>query len=257
MPRVTDIPLVRSILERDRPWAAYAIGDLSPPFAHHCQWTASENREALALLYRGFDPPILFGLGTPDGLAAVFQEVEAAKVSLHLRTESLHALQPRFEAIDVTPMWRMLLDPATFSPADCRGVETLGIADADDILRLYADGLPRAESPDFFFPPMLEQGMFRGVRERGELVAVAGTHLFAPELGICAIGNVYTRHDRRGRGLGAGVTSAVAAEAFDRNAGTVVLNVRHVNGAAARVYERLGFRRYCEFVEGLARLVER
>jgi predicted GNAT family acetyltransferase len=147
----------------------------------------------------------------------------------------------------------MAVSRDAFRPADLRGVETLGPADLADIERLYADGLARGESPDFFFSSMLQQGMFRGVRRRGELVAVAGTHLFAPGVGVCAIGNVYTRLDCRGRGLASVVTSAVVAEAFGRCAETVVLNVRQTNDAARRVYERLGFERYCEFVEGEAR----
>jgi len=99
----------------------------------------------------------------------------------------------------------------------------------------------------------VEQGIFRGVWEGDALVAVAGTHLVAPSLGVCAIGNVYTRHDRRGRGLSARVTSAAVSDAFLRNLPTVVLNVDQRNAAAIRVYERLGFRRYCDFAEGLAR----
>ena len=85
-----------------------------------------------------------------------------------------------------------------------------------------------------------------------ELVAVAGTHVLAPEESVCAIGNVYVRGDRRGRGLGAAVTYAVAADALADGLRTVVLNVSQGNLAALRVYERLGFRRYCPFVAGRA-----
>jgi ribosomal protein S18 acetylase RimI-like enzyme len=241
------------MLERDRPWSAYAIGDLSPGFAQDCEWRIPEGGDALVLVYRGFHPPILFGLGSPERLGEVIREVDAPEISLQIRREALPALAPHFEVIEARSMWRMVLDPMGFRPGDVDGVEPLDAADIDDIVRLYKDGSARGEAPDFFFPSMVEQGVFRGFRDGADLVAVAGTHLLAPDLGVCAIGNVYTRLDRRGRGLAARVTSAVVAAAFARNVGTVVLNVRHHNDTARRVYERLGFRRHCDFVEGRAR----
>jgi predicted GNAT family acetyltransferase len=63
---------------------------------------------------------------------------------------------------------------------------------------------------------------------------------------------VYVRQDRRGRGLAARVTSAVAADALAKGLRTVALNVSQMNSAALRVYERLGFRLYCPFVAGRA-----
>jgi predicted GNAT family acetyltransferase len=69
---------------------------------------------------------------------------------------------------------------------------------------------------------------------------------------VAAIGNVYTRRDRRGRGLSGCLTSAVAAEILRLRIPVVGLNVSQRNSAAIRVYERLGFAAHCEFVEGPA-----
>jgi RimJ/RimL family protein N-acetyltransferase len=49
------------------------------------------------------------------------------------------------------------------------------------------------------------------------------------------------------------VTSAVVQHAIDREIPTIVLNVSQENHGARRVYERLGFRRDCEFFEGECR----
>jgi ribosomal protein S18 acetylase RimI-like enzyme len=49
------------------------------------------------------------------------------------------------------------------------------------------------------------------------------------------------------------VTSAVVQHAIDREIPTIVLNVSQENDGARRVYESLGFRRYCEFFEGECR----
>ena len=109
------------------------------------------------------------------------------------------------------------------------------------------------ESPAFFTPGMLRHGVYYGVREGGAIVAAAGTHVLAERESVAAIGNVYTRRDRRGRGLGAQVSGAVVTELLGLGIRTIVLNVAESNAAAMRVYERLGFERYCEYREGICR----
>ena len=101
---------------------------------------------------------------------------------------------------------------------------------------------------------MVEQGVFYGIYEGPNLIAAAGTHLVAPSEGVAAIGNVYTRRDRRGQGLATQVTGAVAAELLRLMppSAIIALNVVQTNLAAVKVYERLGFARYCAFYEGLA-----
>jgi predicted GNAT family acetyltransferase len=100
---------------------------------------------------------------------------------------------------------------------------------------------------------MLADGVFYGIREEGALVAAAGTHLAVPAEGIGVLGNIYTRRDRRGRGLAASSTSVVAGELLRMNLSTIALNVAANNETAIRVYERLGFLRYCLYCEGFAR----
>ena len=86
----------------------------------------------------------------------------------------------------------------------------------------------------------------------GLAIAAAGTHLVAPLESVAAVGNIYTRRDRRGRGLGTAVTAAVTAELRRRGVRTIGLNVNQRNATAIGLYERLGFVRYCAFVEGVA-----
>jgi len=130
-------------------------------------------------------------------------------------------------------------------------VKRLRELDVPALKKLYADGDKTGESPDFFYDSMVPAGVFFGVYEGEELIAAAGTHLFAPEEGAAAIGNVYVRRDRRGRGLGRIVTSAVLHRL--RHLKTVGLNVRNDNVAAIRVYESLGFVKHCDFFEAIAR----
>jgi predicted GNAT family acetyltransferase len=120
------------------------------------------------------------------------------------------------------------------------------------VTALYEDGHRHGEGPTHFHPSMLGQKSFRAVREGGDVIAVAGSHLYSRELGVCTIGNVYTRRDRRRRGLASQVTTAVVQDAMADGIDTIVLNVSQDNHGARRVYEQLGFSVYCEFFEGEA-----
>ena len=253
MPRITDLSRVRALLDRDRAWAAYAIGDLSPEFAANCSWHAPDDESpALLLLYRGFDPPIVFAMGAAVHLATLVREIDAPTVSLHVRPDAIAAISPAYRPTHTRTMWRMVAEPAAFRPVVTDGVVALGESDLEAVNTLYDDGRQNDEGPTFFQPWMLRQGTFRGVREGPDLIAVAGTHLFSPELGVCAVGNVYTRRDRRRQGLGSRVTSAVVHHALSHAISTIVLNVGQGNEAARRVYEQLGFHCHCEFLEGEA-----
>jgi GNAT superfamily N-acetyltransferase len=254
MPPVSDPAEIRALLETDRPWSVYALGDLAPAlFAQSAWWRGTGPGTALALLYQGFTTPVLFLLGAPEALPALLDEIGPRQaLYLHVRPDALPALRARYRISDEKPTWRMLLDRGRFRPGPTADVVRLGPADLEAVQALYRDGDAAGEGPDFFSADMLAGGVFFGVREGADVVAVAGTHVVAPAEDVAAVGNVYTRRDRRRRGLGAGVTAVVTGELLRQGIGTVALNVHQDNPGAARVYERLGFVRYCEFVEGFA-----
>ena len=249
MPAASDRGQIRSLLEKDRPWSLYALGDLEPGYFEHCRCFAASG--SVVLIYRAVDPPVLFALGSLDALLPEIAP-QLPQCYLHVRPEALAAIARQFRISWRRDMWRMVLDPASYRPAaPCAAVVRLGPPDLRAVLRLYSEGEPAGEAPDFFFPSMLEQ-VFFGVRQDGELAAVAGTHLVARGESVAAIGNVYTRGDCRGRGLAAACTSAVVDELLRLGIRTVGLNVVQANSAAIRIYERLGFVPHCAFCEGLA-----
>jgi ribosomal protein S18 acetylase RimI-like enzyme len=252
MPPVRDASAIRSILAADPGWSVYALGDLAPGFFEHSEWFRPRGgAEAIALLYRAFETPVLFAMGEAEAVASMLDEIGGqAAVYLHVRPEIVPVLARRYEIVELKEMCRMVLDWTAYRPACTDAAVRLSREDLQDLQRLYADGRENGEEPDFFFPSMLDDGVFYGVREGGELAAAAGTHLAVREEGVAAVGNVYTRRDRRGRGLAAQTTSAVVNELRGL---TVALNVSRKNGAAIRVYERLGFRRHCDYYEGTAR----
>ncbi|HUD99013.1 MAG TPA: GNAT family N-acetyltransferase [Bryobacteraceae bacterium] len=258
MPRSADPAAIRKILAADRPWSVYALADLAPEYSRYAEWhIAADGRPALLLVYRGFETPVLFAQGAVADLGALLPEISGEhQFYLSVRPEAadlLHAGGYRLH--DVKKMWRMTANPARFvSPA--RPAERLGPADSEALSSLHLDGDAAGESPPFFNAGMLRHGVYYGVREGGAMVAAAGTHVLAEEESVAAIGNVYTRRDRRGRGLGAQVSGAVVTELLRLGIRTIVLNVAESNAAAMRVYARLGFERYCEYREGIYRAGE-
>jgi GNAT superfamily N-acetyltransferase len=258
MPRLADLNRLRALLNADRPWAAYALGDLAPGFAEQAEWYVSalhgeDGAPAVALLYRGFPPPVLILFGPPEAAAALLDELAAEPVVyLNARPDLMPLLRDRYRLEKITPMWRMFLDPGVQFPTAEPGTVRLQLADLPALQALYADGEATGETPDFFYPSMLEQGVFYGTWEGKELVAAAGTHPVAPAEGVGTIGNIYTRRDRRGCGLGTRLTRAVAAELRRMGLETIVLNVSRANAPAIRAYERAGFTVHCPYFEALA-----
>jgi ribosomal protein S18 acetylase RimI-like enzyme len=255
MPRLTEPNEIRARLETDRAWAAYALADLAPGFFEHCEWrSCCEPAPAILLLYRAFETPVLVTVGAAPAIASLLEEIrDEPEMYLSVRPEILPLIKARYDVLAEALMWRMVLDPAAFGAPETSAAVPLTAADLPALQELYADGQAAGEAPDFFSPEMVEQGVFFGVREGETLVAAAGTHLYTPAESVGTVGNVYTRRDRRGRGLARQVTRSVTAELLRRGLRTIVLNVAQANAAAIRVYERLGFRRYTAFYEGRVR----
>jgi ribosomal protein S18 acetylase RimI-like enzyme len=262
MPLLTDAKAVRAILETDRAWSAYALGDLDPAQLPFCEWrTGAADGTALLLLYRRFDTPVLFTLGAPDVVDRLLDEVaHERRLYLSIRPDIMPRVKKRYTVRREAPMWRMVLasdrgSSTGFEPDDPLPAVRLGPEAVPALQALYADGEAADEGPDFFFPEMVDRGAFYGIYDRDTLVAAAGTHLVAPSESVAAVGNVYTRRDCRGRGLALRVTGAVTAELRRSGIRTIALNVAQRNAAAVALYERLGFTRYCPFYEGVAEAV--
>jgi len=243
LPILTDKDEIRAILERDRRWCVYALGDLTPRMFNKCRWFTPD----LTLVLHDYGTSILFAHGT----ASIREALEHVSWPVHLQVQQ-DGLDEVARHATVTNVKNMMRFAWNGGPTDiAENVRLLNPNDVPALKRLYADGDATGEAPDFFYDAMVASGVFFGVYEGPDLVAAAGTHLFAPDEHAAAIGNVYTRRDRRGRGLSRAVTSAVLHRL--RHLKTVGLNVREDNAAAIRVYESLGFVKHCDFREGLAR----
>jgi ribosomal protein S18 acetylase RimI-like enzyme len=247
---------IRVYLETDRDYAAYALGDLDEGFFGLCTWrvaTEGDAIRALALEYVGFAPPVLFLMGTSEGVATLLAEpTQLDRVYVTAREEHLSTLSRFYLWDELEHMWRMVLrEPEGLSGepqvrAPVRSCKRLVMDDVGCLSALYSLG-----GGDAFSPTQVTQGVFYGVEQAGQLISVAGTHLVSDTYSVAAIGNVMTHPDHRSCGYATLTTHAVCAELSRRGIQTIVLNVREDNAPAIRVYEELGFVRYCPFYEGV------
>ena len=87
---------IRDSLNTDRPWSAYALGDLAPALAGRTEWHLGPDG-AILLLYRAFETPVLFALGAPEGVAPLLDEI-AGEPALYLsiRPDILPLIKARY-----------------------------------------------------------------------------------------------------------------------------------------------------------------
>ncbi len=119
----------------------------------------------------------------------------------------------------------------------------LGDSDAADMLALAT-----LTKPGPFRARTHKLGRFIGVRENGQLIAMAGERLqmddFVEVSGIC------THPDHRGRGLAAALTRVVAARLVDEGR-TPFLHSYAGNTGAISVYRKLGFAHRCDVIHAM------
>ena len=244
---------ILAFLQQDRFYAAYAIGDLEPDFFPQCEWFAAgdgERIQALALHFTGLDPHALFTMGASDGLPLILgSALRPERIYFTGRSEHVPAVQAFYSLGEINKMLRMTVRDEDFHPVTGKALK-LGPGYSSELKRLYSLGESIGESVVAFSPYQLAQGVFYGIEKRGRLVAAAGTHLVAPTYGVAAVGNVFTDPDHRGRGYATLCTRAVTRELLSQGM-DVVLNVQEGNADAIHIYEKLGYREYCRFIEVL------
>lgn len=239
---VDDPDILRDFCLRDPGRYLFHLGDLDP-----AEWVRSDyfglegpkGLAALLLVYRGLSRPCVLAFG---GEGALGDALEAslpllpASAFYHGFDADLRRLAGRADVTRRGRFRRMTWHGFPAMVAGARRARRLGPEDLDDLLELYAEAYPDAH----FEPVQLEKSFLYGVREEGRLLSVAGLHVYSEREGVAMLGNIATRPERRGEGLGAAVTAALLGELAGRLR-WIGLNVHVENAAARRIYLRLGF----------------
>lgn len=255
--RLTSQTEIAAFLRQERLYAAYALGDLEPELFPQCDWFGAEREGALqtlALIYKGMSPPALFVMGDPDGLAVLLGLIlHEPRVMCTIQSQHLPALRAHYRLDESCAMWRMAVHARTFKPRRSDMVRRLYPGDARQLEVLYDQARTQpSEEIVAFTPSQVAEGVFYGVRDKGALVAAAGTHLVARTRRLAAVGNVFTHPEHRRQGYATACTSAVTAELLAADIIDIVLNVAQANANAIRIYEQLGYAIAMPFLEGLA-----
>ena len=234
---------------------AYALGDLDDFFWPHTRWLGLESEGRLsqvALVYDEPDPPVLLALaeepehGMAELLRATAEQLPQT-VYAHVTPSLVSAIAPVLAAAtDPVRHCKLgLVRREALATYDTHDVDPLALDDLDEIERFYE----RAYPDTWFQPRMLETGRYVGIRRDGELVCVAGVHVWSPEWRVAALGNVATVPDARGSGLATAACARLCRMLLDDGIDTISLNVRADNAAAIRAYEKLGFAHAADYVE--------
>jgi GNAT superfamily N-acetyltransferase len=290
-----DLHQIAALLAIDPNWSVYAIADLQPAMAPYCRWYVHDGAaHAVALIFDGLEPPILFAAGDPDALVTALTDAPLPKqVYLSVREEHAPVIARWYDHHDRRCMWRMVLGGArgeketrrqgdgetrsvlrqstpnlqsSISPSLYEPLR-LCVSASKDSFRLRrltgADTLAVKTlfahggpfTPDAFAAHQIEWGVFYGLENRvGELLAVGGTHIVDNSARVAAIGNMYTRPDCRGQGFASAVLDAIVTTLRASDIETIALNVDQRNVGARRIYERFGFVVHCPYIEGMATL---
>jgi ribosomal protein S18 acetylase RimI-like enzyme len=248
--RLEDKEEIFGILQQDRLYAAYAIGDLESGLFEKCQWAAAYEdgkAKALCLLFKGLAPNAVFCMGESAGLAVILGSVlRPGRVFFAARPEHMPSLRAFYDLDPAETLIRMALTAAEFHPDEGRAVR-LTSQDIHGLNTLYRMG-----GGTGFASYQVSQGAFYGILRDGKIVATAGTHVISPKYGIACVGNVFTHPDYRGHGYAAACTSAVVRDVLAAGCRDVVLNVRQDNSPAIQVYTRLGFTENSRYQEACA-----
>jgi RimJ/RimL family protein N-acetyltransferase len=244
-----DVSEVRAHLQRARALAAYALAYLDPrffPLADFHEIVAGDS-SAIAMHASGGLGPSTLLIGDPSLIARLLELHPGPRQAfLTCETRHVETIRATHDLWRPQRMLRLRLDRANFvSPSRPHHVRRLTGADAAELNRLYGEEGSRHTGRQ------IVEGVYYGSYHRSRLVAAAGTHIYSRREGVGVIGNVYTRPDFRGRGLGTQVTGAVAAHLL-HDCELIVLNVDPANHAARHVYKQLGFHEAGSLIEAMS-----
>ncbi|MDA0364820.1 MAG: GNAT family N-acetyltransferase [Chloroflexi bacterium] len=249
--REHNVRALEAALSDDRPYAAYALGHLERGMFEYSEFWFAEGPAGSGLVLHSIAAGnTTVTVGAPAAVETILS-LHAGPRASYLSTaapEHLTALGRAYHVHDTLRMMRMSVTAATFAPLE-GGVRRLSGRDANRINRLYAtEGGPSHYSRD-----TIERAVYYGAFDDARLIAVAGTHIVAPNEAIGIVGNVFTDVGCRGLGLAKRVTSAVTRDLLERGCAEVVLTVNPDNTPAVRAYQRLGYRSGSPVIEARLR----
>lgn len=231
----------------------YEIGDLDEFFWPFTTWYADSLQcEAIALVYSGTELPILLALAESgphtkqmgtllEGLLPLFPRRFYSHLSNGLVGSLSEVFQPQSHGLH----YKMALrQPQGLTVWEDPALRSLTPDDRPAVDALYDASYPS----NWFDARMLETGQYVGWWQDGQLISIAGVHVYSPHYRVAALGNITTHPLYQGRGLATRTTAHLCRRLL-KTVDTIGLNVKADNAAALRCYEKLGFEIVAEYEE--------
>jgi ribosomal protein S18 acetylase RimI-like enzyme len=220
----------------------YSLGDLDDFFWPYTTWYAladSTGIQAIALIYTGGSSPSPHALAEDDKavdteeLLCYLIPILPRRFHAHLMSGSEDILVEYYPLRSFGRHERMALtDISLLAGIDTSQAEGLLMSNLSEIMSLLETAYPN----NFFEPRMLETRQYYGIRQSGELVSVAGVHVYSRRYRVAALGNIATHPDYRGKEYGKIVTARVCKSLLSE-IDHIGLNVKTDNTSAIRCYE--------------------
>ena len=169
----------------------------------------------------------------------------------HLSGDLIDVFVEDYDITSHGPHHKMILaDPTALNTIDTSNVIPLATSDLERLNALYQASYPN----NAFDARMLETGCFFGLEHEGELVSVAGIHVYSKQYRVAALGNVTTHPTYRGRGAALAVCAKLGQTLQTRGIEHIGLNVKADNQAAIACYQKMGFEYVATYTEYMLNL---
>lgn len=222
---------------------AYHIGDLDDFFFPLCRWPVAVGKngdiEEALLVYN--TPPFVtvMAFGLTDAFPGFLRDCLGElpdKFFCHFQTPNDGILAETFRVEPLGTHLKMALGEyhRRHDDDDPRLVR-LDMSYLDRLLAFYDEAYPDG----YFDRRMLVTGKFFGYIEAGDILAVAGVHIYSKTYRLAVLGSIATRAAHRGSGLATMVTSKLTAE-LSAEGPAVAFNVKADNAPAVACYRRIG-----------------
>lgn len=248
-----DRSTIRELLNTERNYSAYALGQLDTSLFEKTQWfslTNETNKKIGFVMHsKGGLGEATMTLGDPYAIEKILRvHPGPALTYMSCQPKHLEAIQKTHHLFSQQEMLRLTVDRENFRP-DHENVQIkLSGLDVHRINQLYgAEG-----RPTYYQAAHIDEGVYYGITNQGQLTAIAGTHIVSKEEQIAVVGNVYTLPRYRGQGLATAVTSSTTEELL-KFCTTVVLTVDPKNVPALAAYKHLGYLEEGTLIETNAR----
>ena len=241
---------LHAALSEDLAYSAYALGHLEDELFHHSTyWLAESPTGSGVVLHSRAMGQTLFVGGDPTAVDAILSLHPGPRFTYLTTSSPDHeeVIRRSHTLADGLHMTRMAVTPTSFEAVQ-GSVQRLRGPDVRELNVLYA-----SEAAGYYSSAHIERGVYFGAYRDGRMVAAAGTHIAAPNVGVAVVGNVFTDPGYRGQGLATLVTSHVTDDLIKRGCALVALTVDPTNTPAVRAYSRLGYERGATVIEARAR----